>query len=274
MSLKNVSLRQAGKADWPAIRSLLVAHKLPLEGAETHLSTFVIAASGAEVVGVAGAEVHGEVALLRSVAVAPGLLGQGIGESLVDLLLQEAKRRGIRQVFLLTTTAADYFPRFGFARLPREQAPKALTASAEFQGACPDSAILMAVALNEAAKADTSLPVAIIGAGPVGLAAAARLIERGIEPLIFEAGAAVGAHLLDYGHVRLFSPWRYNVDPAVAAMLQRTGWQAPPQDDLPLAREVVERVLRPFSGVSSRNGNFCTLSRTDLTFLFNPYRSA
>lgn len=248
MSLKNVSLRQAGRADWLAIKSLLQVNQLPLDGAEAHLPTFVVAASGPEIVGVAGAEVYGDVALLRSVAVAPGLHRQGIGEAMVELLLLEARRRGIRRVFLLTTTAADYFPRFGFAHLPRAQAPRALQASAEFQGACPASAVLMGLTLIEERQAlPSSLPVAILGAGPVGLAAAARLIERGIDPLILEAGAAVGANLLDYGHVRLFSPWRYNVDGAMASLLERKGWQAPPQDELPLARDIAARVLRPFA---------------------------
>jgi hypothetical protein len=101
----------------------------------------------------------------------------------------------------------------------------------------------------EAPTAGRALPVAVLGAGPVGLAAAARLIERGIEPLIFEAGASAGAHLLDYGHVRLFSPWRYDIDAAMAALLEPTGWQAPPADELPLAREVVQRVLQPFAAL-------------------------
>lgn len=93
------------------------------------------------------------------------------------------------------------------------------------------------------------LPVVIIGAGPVGLAAAARLIERGLQPLLLEAGTEVGASLLDYGHVRLFSPWRYNVDAAMADLLLDTGWQAPAPDELPLAREVVDRVLKPFAAL-------------------------
>ncbi|MEW6706176.1 MAG: NAD(P)-binding domain-containing protein [Pseudomonadota bacterium] len=94
-----------------------------------------------------------------------------------------------------------------------------------------------------------SLPVAVIGAGPVGLAAAARLIERDIEPLILEAGSTVGAHLLDYGHVRLFSPWRYNIDAAVRAQLEPSGWQAPAAEEIPLAREVVDKVLQPFAAL-------------------------
>ncbi|HSW26077.1 MAG TPA: NAD(P)-binding domain-containing protein [Burkholderiaceae bacterium] len=91
--------------------------------------------------------------------------------------------------------------------------------------------------------------MAVIGAGPVGLATAARLIERGIEPLVLEAGASVGANLLDYGHVRLFSPWRYNVDPAMALQLGFANWTPPPQDELPLAREIVERVLQPYAAL-------------------------
>jgi threonine dehydrogenase-like Zn-dependent dehydrogenase len=101
----------------------------------------------------------------------------------------------------------------------------------------------------QAHAASAPLPVAVIGAGPVGLAAAARLIERGIEPLVIEAASSVGANLLDVGHVRLFSPWRYDVDAAMAAQLAATGWTAPPPQGLPLAREIVERVLQPFAAL-------------------------
>lgn len=259
MSLNNLALRPAARADWPAIRALLEANGLPTAGAEDHLATFAVAlrggangvTDGTEIVGVAGVELHGDVALLRSVAVAPGLHGQGIGDALVGRVLAEAQRRGIVRLFLLTTTAADWFPRFGFARLPREQAPAALAASAEFRGACPASATLMAATLlaGSAAGPGAALPVAVLGAGPVGLAAAARLLERGLEPLILEAGASVGASLLDYGHVRLFSPWRYDIDAAMAAQLAPTGWQAPRAEELPLARAIVERVLRPFAAL-------------------------
>ncbi len=71
------------------------------------------------------------------------------------------------------------------------------------------------------------LPVAVIGAGPVGLAAAARLIERNLQPAIFEKGQQVGAAISDWGHVQVFSPWRYNIDAAAAAMLDAAGWQRP-----------------------------------------------
>ncbi|WP_128002833.1 FAD-dependent oxidoreductase [Piscinibacter defluvii] len=90
-------------------------------------------------------------------------------------------------------------------------------------------------------------PVAVLGAGPVGLAAAAKLIERGLPFVILEAASSVGANLVDYGHVRLFSPWRYDVDPTMARLLEPTGWRAPDPDALPLAGEVVEQVLQPFA---------------------------
>lgn len=246
---KNVSLRQASIADWPAVEALLLTNKLPPEGARQHLPTYLLAVSNGELVGCAGAEVYGDIALLRSVAVAPGLQRQGIGQLLVERLLHEATRRQIRRVFLLTVTAPEYFSRFGFKRGPIADAPEALKASAELQGACPACAAFMSLTLAESKAPRTDLPVAVIGAGPVGLAAVARLIERGIEPLLLEASDSVGANLSDYGHVRLFSPWRYDVDPAMAAQLEGTGWMPPQPEALPLAGEVVNRVLRPYAAL-------------------------
>ena len=80
------------------------------------------------------------------------------------------------------------------------------------------------------------LPVAIIGAGPVGLAAGAHLIERGETPIIFEAGTTIGANLLSWGHVRMFSPWEYTVDSASVRLLEAQGWQMPALNDLPTGK--------------------------------------
>ncbi len=91
------------------------------------------------------------------------------------------------------------------------------------------------------------LPIAVIGAGPVGLAAAAHLIRRGATPLVLEAGMAVGANVLSWGHVRIFSPWKYNVDDAARDLLDRRGWTAPDREDYPTGRELVESYLRPLA---------------------------
>ncbi len=93
------------------------------------------------------------------------------------------------------------------------------------------------------------LPVAIIGGGPVGLAAAAHLLERGEVPILFEAGASVGANVLDWGHVRMFSPWKFNVDSASVRLLESAGWRMPPAAELPTGAELVERYLQPLAEV-------------------------
>lgn len=93
------------------------------------------------------------------------------------------------------------------------------------------------------------LPVAIIGAGPVGLAAAAHLVRRGISPLVFERGSSVGATLLEWGHVRVFSPWRYNIDDAARTLLERSGWAAPDADGLPTGGEIVREYLAPLAAL-------------------------
>ena len=246
--MPKITQRQAQPADWPAVRALLTANQLPLDGAQEHLPTFVIAESGREVVGCAGVEPHGDVALLRSVAVAPGLQAQGIGREMVTFVLHEARRRNFKAVYLLTTTARDFFRRLGFMLSDRATAPKSLRQSLEFQSACPASADFMVLAFEQSkSTALERLPVAVLGAGPVGLAAAAKLIERGIPFFVLEAAATVGANLVDYGHVRLFSPWRYDIDPTMAKLLEPTGWRAPDPEVLPLAGEVVERVLKPFA---------------------------
>src|SRR3712207_4808188 len=92
-----------------------------------------------------------------------------------------------------------------------------------------------------------NLPVAVIGAGPVGLAAAAHLIRRGIPVKVYEAGATVAANVRNWGHVRLFSPWEYNTDAAARALLQAHGWQEPPGKALPTGSDLYEAYLKPLA---------------------------
>ena len=94
-----------------------------------------------------------------------------------------------------------------------------------------------------------SLPVAVIGAGPVGLAAAAHLAERGEPFVMFEAGSAVGASVSAWGHVRLFSPWRYVIDQAARTLLEANGWQAPPDHEYPTGAALVRDYLAPLGAL-------------------------
>lgn len=91
------------------------------------------------------------------------------------------------------------------------------------------------------------LPIAVIGAGPVGLAAAANLVARGLSVKVYEAGAAAGASVSDWGHVRLFSPWAYNIDPAGRSLLEKAGWQAPDEAAYPTGGGLVSAYLMPLS---------------------------
>lgn len=92
-----------------------------------------------------------------------------------------------------------------------------------------------------------ALPVAVIGGGPVGLAALAHLLDRDVPAVLLEAAAQVGEHFRQYGPVRLFSPWKFNVDAAMRRRLLQAGWSAPPDEGLPLASEIATELLVPFA---------------------------
>lgn len=136
-------MRPARAADWPAIAALLDDNGLPEDGALDHLGDFLVATLQGPVVGCAGLEIAGAVALLRSVAVAPLLHRCGVGTRLVSEVLALARQRGVADIYLLTTSAADYFIRQGFCPVRREDAPLALATSSQFRGACPATADLL-----------------------------------------------------------------------------------------------------------------------------------
>lgn len=138
-----VTLRRAGRPDFEAVEALLRTLKLPTDGVADWVDQFWVGEHAGAVVGVAGMERYGEAGLLRSVAVAPGWQGSGIGRALVDRVLEDGRAAGVQDIYLLTTTAEHYFPRLGFACVDRESVPSAVRASAEFTGACPASAVVM-----------------------------------------------------------------------------------------------------------------------------------
>ncbi len=112
---------------------------------------------------------------------------------------------------------------------------------------------LRTLSIQAVTRADTeanqsvSLPVVVIGAGPVGLAAAAHLVQRGLVFTVLEAGASVAASIRDWSHVRTFSPWRYDVDPAAVALLTETGWSMPDPEHLPTGAELIDGYLAPLA---------------------------
>jgi N-acetylglutamate synthase-like GNAT family acetyltransferase len=147
-----MKIRNAAKPDLPAVEQLLKANKLPLDGVRDNFDSFVVAVEGDMVVGVVGLEKFDSAALLRSAVVQAEARGGGVGRQLVEQILERAEQSGIDEVYLLTTTAQDYFPRFGFSRTTRASVPEAVKASAEFRGACPDTAVVMERRIGAAAR--------------------------------------------------------------------------------------------------------------------------
>lgn len=143
-------LRAASRADYEEVVRLLRAADLPTAGLEPALPDFLVAEDGGRLVGAIGLEVYGDAALLRSAVVEAGRRGSGVGRDLVVGLLEHAGRRGVSEVYLLTTTAERYFPRFGFTEVNREAVAPAVRASEEFRGACPDTAVAMRKVLDRA----------------------------------------------------------------------------------------------------------------------------
>jgi amino-acid N-acetyltransferase len=140
-------IERARPSDLPAVEALLSATGLPLAGAAEAFETGVVARDGEAVVGAAGVERYGPAGLLRSVVVAPDRRGAGLGRELVAAAEDLARREGIRDLYLLTETAIDWFPRLGYTAVSRDEAAAAVGASFEFTTACPESAIAMRRAL-------------------------------------------------------------------------------------------------------------------------------
>jgi amino-acid N-acetyltransferase len=146
--VKDFFIRRAKNADLQAVSALLETAKLPLDGVAESFENFVVAEGNwIDIVGAAGLEVYGRFSLLRSVVVAPGWQGYGVGRALTGEILSRARARNIDEVFLLTTTAENFFPSFGFQRIERADLPPELEQSAELTGACPASATVMKLAL-------------------------------------------------------------------------------------------------------------------------------
>lgn len=156
VEITGATLRPATENDEAAVAALLTESSLPLDGVHEALQCFVVAEHEGSIVGVAGIEacgVTGEHALLRSVAVTPAWRSKQLGRALVARAIADAEARGIKALYLLTTTAERYFPSFGFAKTSRDAVPDDVRDTAEFASACPASATVMSLALARQAGA-------------------------------------------------------------------------------------------------------------------------
>jgi len=129
----SATIEQAQASELEDVLALLNEAALPSEGVKEHIGQFLVARDGGRLVGCVGLERYGDVTLLRSLAVAPDRQGRGWGRQLTARLLEEARASGVREVVLLTTTAADFFARhFGFTSAERKQFDETFAASAEW----------------------------------------------------------------------------------------------------------------------------------------------
>jgi amino-acid N-acetyltransferase len=139
----SVSIAPAHSDDAEALFSLLKENNLPTDGLLDHLKTTVAAHDADRIIGSAGVELYGDDALLRSVVVARDWQGQRLGAELTKAALLVAESNGASTVYLLTTTAENYFPKFGFERISRSDVPESVQRSVEFVSACPSTATAM-----------------------------------------------------------------------------------------------------------------------------------
>ncbi len=127
-----------------AVVKLLAAAQLPTEDlTAAHCENFFYSGPETTPAGLVGLEIYGDVALLRSLVVAPDRRGAGEGAELLRHAEEQARARGVRSLFLLTTTAEEFFARHGYERASRESAPDSIRATREFAGICPASSAFM-----------------------------------------------------------------------------------------------------------------------------------
>jgi ubiquinone/menaquinone biosynthesis C-methylase UbiE/N-acetylglutamate synthase-like GNAT family acetyltransferase len=139
----DMRIREATDRDIPLVTALLKKNDLPFEDIPSKIDSILIAGLNSETIGIGGVEVHGEYGLLRSLAVAKPFQGKGYGKALCEKLIQHAKNKGVKEVYLLTTTAASFFKQMGFEETKRSSAPTVVQNTTEFRELCPSSCTCM-----------------------------------------------------------------------------------------------------------------------------------
>ncbi len=144
-----IAIRSAMRGNVDAVVSLLENADLPAEDVPAVFGDcFAVAVHNDSIVGTAGVERHGDVGLFRSAAVRADQRGKGIGEALTRNRIEWSTAQGISELYLLTTTAADYFPRYGFEKVERDSVPPEIASTSEFTSLCPSSATVMRLKLR------------------------------------------------------------------------------------------------------------------------------
>jgi len=141
--MSEITITPARAEDLDAIKALLLENNLPTAGVDDHWKTFLVARDGEAMVACGGAEAYQFAALIRSVAVKAEYRSHGIGRRIVRQLLDRLASRGLREFYLLTTTAEEYFKKRGFKPIDRDEVHPQLLSSREFQDACPSTAVCM-----------------------------------------------------------------------------------------------------------------------------------
>jgi N-acetylglutamate synthase-like GNAT family acetyltransferase len=144
---EHLHMRAATSDDLPAMEALLVTEGLPTGGVAEGITHFRVLDNGDSIVAAAGIEPHGASALLRSVVVAPEHRGRGLARRLTEALVQHARELGHDSLYLLTMDADAHFAALGFVRVARDEAPEEIRTSQQYREQCPDTAVLMRLAV-------------------------------------------------------------------------------------------------------------------------------
>jgi len=142
-----VELTVAQESEYEAADALVAASGLPLDDLDRCRATQFVLRDGTAIIATAALEIRGGDGILRSVAVDPTRRGERLGERIVAHAIDQAHSSGLRALYLLTETAAGFFPRFGFVREPRDAAPPAVRASVEYSSVCGSDAVAMVLVL-------------------------------------------------------------------------------------------------------------------------------
>jgi amino-acid N-acetyltransferase len=140
-----IKLREATKKDLPTVQRLLKENDLPFNDIPQIIDRLFMAYRDADLVGIAGVEGRGNFGLLRSLVILPSFRGKGYGRELSSKIIEQARLQGIKELYLLTTTAEAFFKRLGFRRIERESAPMAIQDTTEFKELCPGSSVCMQI---------------------------------------------------------------------------------------------------------------------------------